>query len=223
MRTTLGFASAIALTATCANAADPSDWTGPYIGGNIGVAFLSGDATIFRPVFGGALNANLSDTGVTFGGGAGYNFQMDNFLFGIEGDFNYLDVKDSFTFANKATDTLRADYDWFATLRGRAGLTVEDSLFYATGGVAFIDSELHITDNFNGATGRSSEVLTGFAVGGGYERKFSDAWSAKVEYLYMNFERDSVSAGIVSAATVEPELHVVRVGVNFNFCTGGRC
>ena len=221
----LGTVSLLALSVTGAYADGAIDWTGPYAGLNAGVAILDGDTSYVSPGFtGGSLD--LSDAGFTGGGTLGYNWQHDTWVFGIEGDFNFLDVDDTTGLFNvKGTGSLRADYDWFATVRARAGMAWGNSLFYATGGVAFIESELRLNSALvaGTATVKDTDVLTGFAIGGGIEHSFSQQWSAKAEYLYMNFESQSVSlAGPPSAsARFEPELHVVRAGINYHFCTGG--
>lgn len=225
----VGAVSVLALSATGAYAQDNgqplSEWTGPYIGVNLGVAILDGDADVTGVV---TSTLDLSSTGVTFGGTLGYNWQLDQFVIGVEGDINYVDVNDSLSFLNgKGTATVRGDYDWFATIRGRAGLAMNSTLFYLTGGVAFIDSDLRLTAPTIGGpvTVNDSEVLAGYALGFGLEHKFSQDWSLKAEYLYMNFESHSatVTATPGASARLEPELHVVRAGLNYHFCTGGRC
>lgn len=224
----MGAVSVLALGATGAYAADPYvpplDWTGPYAGLNAGVAILDGDVNATTLGFTGTLD--LSDTGFTGGGTLGYNWQRDQWVFGIEGDFNFLDVDDSVNFgAAKGTGTVRGDYDWFATIRGRGGIAWGSTFAYATGGVAFIESEIRLTSPLAAgfATATDTDVLVGFAVGGGVEHSFSAQWSGKVEYLYMNFESHSVSVvgPPAGAARAEPELHVIRAGLNYHFCTGG--
>ncbi len=230
-RVLLAATSILAISAATAVAADRIDppayvyWDGPYIGANAGVAILDGDARVLL----GAVptNFDLDDTGFTAGGQAGWNWQHDQWVFGIEGDFNYVDVEDAgiANVVNQQFGSYNLESDWYATLRGRAGFAMDASLFYVTGGVAFMDADLRATQIIAAAaspTASDSEVLVGFAVGGGIEHKFSESWSAKAEYLYMNFESKSLSAGIATAR-VEPELHVIRAGINWHFCTGGAC
>jgi outer membrane immunogenic protein len=221
----LGTVSVLALSATGAFAGDPLDWTGPYAGLNAGVAILDGDAEIVTGGGFGGLNGtfDLSDTGFTGGMQAGWNWQFDQFVFGVEADINYVDVDDRFSVTGaKGTNTLRADYDWFATVRGRAGVAMNSALIYVTGGLALIDSELRVTQTpgIAAVTAKDSEILVGGTIGGGVEYSFSESWSAKAEYLYMNFESQSLTAGFTTG-TVEPELHVIRAGINYHFCTGG--
>ncbi len=221
----LGTVSVLALGVTGAHAGDMLDWTGPYAGVNAGVAILDGDASLVTGGgFGGFSGTlDLSDTGFTGGAQLGWNWQHNEFVFGLEADINYVDVDDKFSFFNgKGTSTLRADYDWFATVRGRLGWATDSSLIYVTGGLALIDSDLRGTQagGLGIAAASDSEVLIGGTIGGGIEYSLSNSWSAKAEYLYMNFESHSLSTG-VTTARVEPELHVIRAGLNYHFCTGG--
>ncbi len=226
-KTLLAAISVVALSATSSLAADlidpPYDWTGPYLGANAGIAFLDGDARI--TVGGTQTNFNLSDTGFTFGAQAGYNWQHDQWVLGVEGDFNFLDVGDNGTAPGATSGSFKLDSDWYATVRARAGFADGATLYYATGGLALMDADLRVTPIVAAAAGvpaTDSEVLLGFAVGGGIEHAFSEKWSAKLEYLYMNFESDTLTAA-PATARIEPELHVVRVGINYHFCTFGGC
>ncbi len=225
--TLLAAVSVLALSAASAHAADMIDplfdWTGPYLGANAGVAFLDGDASITGVA--APTNFNFNDTGFTFGGQAGYNWQHDVWVLGVEGDFNYLDVNESGTTAGLPGASFSLDVDWFATIRARAGYADDRTLYYATGGLALMDVDLSVTPTAAAAVpppASDSDVLLGFAIGAGIEHSFSPQWSAKVEYLYMNFESDSLAAAPASAR-IEPELHVVRAGINYHFCTGGLC
>ena len=97
------------------------DWTGFYLGLNGGYAFdgYYGDDVGVRG-FGhvGSLNVN----GWFGGAQAGYNYQFDLFVLGVEGDIQGGNISDSDSstsgpFKVKMSD----DINWFGTLRGRAG------------------------------------------------------------------------------------------------------
>lgn len=122
--------------------------------------------------------------------------------------------------------------EWFGTVRGRVGvLATPRVLFYATGGLAY--GSIKTTGalaGFNGngvavaSLGSSSDVRFGWTVGAGIEGKLDHNWSAKLEYLYMDF--DSFRAGtftLAPLATVGANVdtrfhdHVLRVGVNYTF------
>src|SRR5262245_23555785 len=93
-------------------------WQGPYVGANLGYQWSSISANPTRP---GGLLVGLQ---------GGYNWQSQQFVFGIEADFQFSGADDRFApwkFSNP----------WFGTLRGRAGFLLNNNtLFYATGGLA---------------------------------------------------------------------------------------
>ena len=93
-------------------------WAGPYIGGNLGYEW------------GSVRNNPTKPSGFNGGAQAGYNWQMGNWVFGVEGDIEATAAEDTFApwkFSNP----------WFGTLRGRAGYAISNVLFYGTGGLAF--------------------------------------------------------------------------------------
>lgn len=59
-------------------------WTGFYIGGELGGAWANGNVT--DSLFG--LSVSSSHDGWLGGGVIGYNYQVNNLVFGIEGDFD---------------------------------------------------------------------------------------------------------------------------------------
>jgi outer membrane immunogenic protein len=164
-------------------------WTGFYIGANAGVAFNNDDNNRRcrdREYGGddpsaegmsidhcdeindrdGRLRNNDGDDAVFVGGfHAGYNWQRDsNWVFGIEGDIDGVD-----------SDIV----NFLASIRGRLGWASGPSLFYLTGGVAFLGLD---DDIFR------DDTATGFVVGLGWDYKLRENWSVGLEGLYYNFE-----------------------------------
>jgi outer membrane immunogenic protein len=166
-------------------------WVGPYLGGTLGYEWGTGDRTPTKP------------RGFVGGITAGYNWQQPNssWVFGIEGDLQAASADDTFApwkFSNP----------WFGTVRGRAGYSVSNVLFYGTAGLAF--------GGLRGETFGMSETHTnaGWTAGVGAEVWFAPRWSAKIEYLYIDlanspFAITGVSNGVQSS--------VVRAGVNYHF------
>ncbi len=180
------------------------DWNGLYFGGHAGYV----EARTAGEQFGliGPVSETATGDGGIFGGQIGYNIQAGEFLIGIEADGSLLDVS---AVEIDLKDTYSADYDWFASLRGRAGLVLHDTtLVYATGGLAF--SELDLGDD-------GSFDMAGFALGGGVEHMFTPRWSARIEYLYANFGEVAGPPAAFDDPDFEPEFHIIRAGVNFHF------
>jgi outer membrane immunogenic protein len=226
----------------------PYSWTGLYLGGNIGWAGTSTDynsAMVFTGAapfavaasvaFINALGSRSADgSGFTGGVQLGYNWQMGAWVFGIEGDFNALSASTSLTGTGVTPGGTPVgllhsfDPNWLATVRGRIGYAWDRHLLYFTGGAAFLDADFSTTF-FNGTLLnttilRGDATKAGWTIGGGWEWAFMARWSAKVEYLYADFETFT-NAGLVGTAalnnpmtnTVDVDMHLVRVGLNYRF------
>src|SRR5205807_1604615 len=122
------------------------------------------------------------------------------------------------------------DTDWLFTARARFGLVAAPNLLlYGTGGVAATDLAVRnsISSSSTGAQGAASHTgrLAGWALGGGAEWALDRHWTARAEYLYLDFgnvtANASVSDGGVTgnatnlATTVNLTAHIARAGVNY--------
>ncbi len=83
------------------------------------------------------------------------------------------------------------------------------------------------TTQVPGATHASThhnDITNGWNVGGGWEWTFADRWSARVEYLYLDFGSDSASThsiatahGTLTVSTNDLTDNIVRAGLNYKF------
>ena len=178
------------------------NWTGFYIGAMGGYGTENGSDGI-RGGFGG--------------GTIGYNWQMNNLVFGLEADAAGADIRRSVTeLVLGVPVTATAKVDALGTVRGRFGFAVDQVLLYGTGGYAWADTKLSATAL--GLTISDSKVLSGWTAGAGAEWMFAPHWSLKGEYLYRSFGNETFFAGTVSA--VNPgtlNIHSGQVGVNYHF------
>jgi outer membrane immunogenic protein len=226
------------------------EWTGFYIGGNVGYSWgrSSNTETISNTATGAVLaTANSSNdvNGVIGGGQIGYNWQAQNWVFGLEADIQGSDERGSTSFLCVAcgdgprdiTSIVTQKLNWFGTARGRVGVLVSPTiLLYGTGGLAY--GEVDTGGSIGGPTlltplatvvfpGTSSTRL-GWTAGAGVEGRIGGNWSAKLEYLYMDL--GTVSSGPI-ATTVLDTLrrpvsvayssrftdNILRVGLNYRF------
>jgi outer membrane immunogenic protein len=204
-------------------------WTGFYVGVNGGGimsqssrAFTTADPTGgFAP-----LSYRNRDNGFLGGGQIGYNWQMGAFVAGLEADFDGTSLGRTDTVAGLAgvTGTFRDKLDWLGTARARLGFTpMERLLIYGTGGLAFGETDLTHSLTVPGAgtfTGSNSDVRTGWTLGAGGEWAFTQNWSAKVEYLYYDLGKKSVTAftpGGPSSVSANERGSIIRAGLNYKF------
>jgi outer membrane immunogenic protein len=215
------------------------DWTGAYIGVNVGYSWgRSADTSSLSagsgPVLFGDINRSKMN-GVVGGGQIGYNWQMQSWLWGFEADFQGSSQRSNHshtcptgvcTPGNAVPVTISQKLDWFGTVRGRAGVLVSPTvLVHATGGLAYgqVDSDSTLV----GAT-RASNINAGWTVGGGLEGVIGGDWTAKLEYLYLDLGRVSgtFQSSIVAAGGTTLLLgsfnsriidNILRVGPNYKF------
>jgi outer membrane immunogenic protein len=164
-------------------------WAGPYIGANIGYQW------------GTTTNNPTKPSGILGGLQGGYNWQSGQFVFGGELDIQLSAANDTFApwkFSNP----------WFGTARVRAGLALNNILFYATLGLALGGIRVET------AGLSQSRTHAGWTAGAGMEVGLTRNWSAKVEYLYIDLADRGYSLTGVNNGL---ESHLLRFGVNYRF------
>jgi outer membrane immunogenic protein len=194
-------------------AAGQYNWGGGYFGLNGGYALGTSDWTL-----GAASTGNFKANGFLFGGTLGGNFQYSRVVMGLEADMDWSGLSGStsaglcsvpagFACQNKS--------DWLSTARGRAGYAFDRILFFATGGLALANVQLAVTS----PAASVSSVRAGWTAGAGIEYAFADMWTAKIEYLYVDFGKIDcqVAAIVVCGGSVTLTENVIRGGVNFKF------
>jgi outer membrane immunogenic protein len=254
-------------------------WTGFYVGGNAGYSWgrastdlteiltttatittVAGtpvaSATVTTPSFGHD-RARLD--GALAGIQAGYNWQFNKWVLGLEGDAQWTDQRGGLTICPVPPGTApvpcpgatgtqfgAADYRlaWFGTLRGRAGVTFDRVLLYATGGLAVGEIKGSYVDGFVNpaafnpfAAGSFNTTRAGWVVGAGAEAALGRNWSIKAEYLHMDFGNvdqgisangvplsltigafiTTLSQSVTSSFHAHVTDDVFRVGVNYRF------
>jgi outer membrane immunogenic protein len=165
------------------------DWSGFYVGGNLGAAI--NDSNVDQHLnsgdlgpLGRELKNQIQDNQTVFTGGGeiGYNWQFNGgWVLGAEADFNWTDFNDS----------SHHHRDIEGTLRGRLGFAVNNWLIYGTGGAAYghVKAQGKIAfDNDNGDFFKGSESSTnwGWTAGGGVEYAFDQNWIVGAEALYVD-------------------------------------
>ena len=182
------------------------NWTGFYVGAHIGGGWGSADWSG---------SSSVKNDGVIGGGQIGYNWQVaPNWVLGLEGDISGSGMKGNT--GCYAAATCSNDINWLATVTGRFGYSFDRALIYAKGGLALAGQDVNNTAP--GLITSSSDTRTGWTVGGGLEYAFAPAWSAKIEYNYMDFGTKTIGLNDVGQT-----VNALKIGVNYRFGdTGGR-
>jgi outer membrane immunogenic protein len=190
------------------------NWGGGYFGLNGGYAFGTSDWTLD-----GVSSGSFSANGFLFGGTLGGNFQTGRFVFGLEGDFDWSGITGSSSVAGctasgaPAGAACQTKTDWLSTARGRVGYAFDRILVFATGGLALTNLEIALTPI------SGSNVAAGWTVGAGVEFAFADNWTAKAEYLFVDFGKFPCqdSLRVCGTGTVSLTENIVRAGINYKF------
>ena len=232
-------------------------WTGFYIGANVGgmwadknwtercSVLIPGACVAPENPAAPSRTSHQVTSGIA-GGQIGYNWQINNFVLGIEGDASgaWNDETCSQITGNQGgffqihRGSGCSKVDWLATVTGRAGVTFGQALFYGKGGVAFAhDSYVVRCTTLNalpvicpvGAamTTSPSENRVGWTVGVGVEYAFTANWSIKGEYNYMDFGTETnrfqtirfagLPADSIHDVGIRQHVNVAKVGVNYRF------
>jgi outer membrane immunogenic protein len=221
----------------------PPQWTGWYIGVNIGGSFGTATQTATFPAtilptspFGSA-SSDLD--GVIGGAQIGYNWQTGNWVLGIEADIQATSEQASSSLTGTGSVSIPGallltstgilniteKLDWFGTVRGRLGvLGGPNWLFYGTGGLAYggVDTDTTLTVGALSAVNNFNTTRTGWTAGAGIEGWFGQNWTAKLEYLYLDlgsFSNTFTGLGVFSPVVLNTHLtdNIVRVGVDYHF------
>jgi len=221
-------------------AAPVYNWSGFYLGGHVGWGWMDNDSTVVTgsasfPV--GFAFTSQSDSGFLGGGQIGVNWQFGQWVLGLEGDLSGTDIKAcarslSPLVAGTFSDACLS-VNWTATVAPRLGIAINNWLLYGKFGFAWGDfSSRSTTTNAAGtvtAITTGGETRTGWVGGVGLEYGFSNNWSLKLEYNFIDFGTDTVTRNSLAPATgvVTPLLRTndtqvqeVKIGLNYRFNWG---
>jgi outer membrane immunogenic protein len=230
---------AVAMPVKARYAAAPSySWAGSYLGVNAGYGVARDPITYFNNTTGHNTSFKISPAGGLGGGQIGYNWQAARWVAGLEADIQTAAMKDTVcTFGCIANaffnlfGIVEQRLPWFGTVRGRFGYAADGALFYVTGGLAYGKVETNVT-HIQGAAGTvtasASNTKTGATFGAGVEASLTGNWSAKLEYLHINFGSQTLlfafppPLAAITASSVATDIreNVFRAGLNYRFDWG---
>jgi outer membrane immunogenic protein len=179
------------------------NWTGFYAGAHVGVGWSDDNA------------------GLIGGGQVGFNYQINQWVLGIEGDLAGTTIKDSVsaTVAGPGaviTGNAEASLDWVSTLAPRVGYAFNNWLVYGKVGGAWGHASGTASAAINGMQVGSisvSETVSGWMLGIGAEYALWDNWTAKIEYNMMDFGN--------SGPFADDKFNVIKAGINYRFGGAG--
>jgi outer membrane immunogenic protein len=203
------------------------DWSGLYVGinGGWGSSHKCWDATAFP--FTGPEGCHDATGGVV-GGQAGYRWQNGAFVFGVEAQGDWANLRGSNQSTLIPAFTNRSRIDGFGLFTGQLGYAFNTALLYVKGGAAVTADRFDVISTPSGALAGTTAGQTrwGGVVGTGIEFSFAPNWSAAVEYdhLFMGTKdttfTDVTFGGLFGADRIRQDADLVTARVNYRFGWG---
>jgi opacity protein-like surface antigen len=230
-----------------APAVGPTNWTGFYVGVFAGGAYGRTDIAFANDP--GGANTSPYAFGPLGGVQAGYNHQVNNWVFGVEGDFGLARIHGARTCGtddgfgnvngfNPFYQNCNDRINWMATAAARLGYAWGRTLFYVKGGGAWADGRVKVdcidslftaclnpsgtqypvfNANFTETTWADYNRF-GWLVGYGTEFDLGKNWSAKAEYDYIQFGKQTQLASDGQTLLYSRmSISQVKVGLNYRF------
>ena len=205
------------------------DWSGFYLGANGGFASsrkcwdLTDDG--FAPVNPSIAEGCHSATGATAGGQFGYRWQSASWVFGVEAQGNWADLKGShitmILAAPLVGGTRTSRIDALGLFTGQLGYAWGNTLLYVKGGAAVARDEYgSTTPGFLPDYG--SETRWGGVVGIGLEYGFTANWSLAFEYDHLFLGNRNVNfytaTGVFDGSDrIRQDVDMVTARINYRF------
>jgi outer membrane immunogenic protein len=247
--------AAAALVASVSASAEPRQtWSGFYVGLHGGYGWTPGrthlDGTLWgepTPWYTLLGTTEFPDRHGVKGGGflggmqAGFNYQFNTAIVGVEADISYSALNAHFRRSGSYVSGMPPstkdyifdqwhDLEWLATLRGRLGIAQSNTLhLFITGGAAAggVKNAIKLEYTNVGGTdyaGSKSSTRIGWTAGLGAEFRHNNMLSTKIEYLYYDLGKSMVNGvdpmnalnPVQPRAHIRNNGHVVRLGVNYS-------
>jgi outer membrane immunogenic protein len=249
------FSIVVFFNAVNATTTPPYNWTGLYAGTNLGYDWGRNThvvITVREPPntgIGDYLNAgnnvypNLNPQGVLGGAQLGFDKQSGNWLMGVVTDFQETNTRAGAS-ANRnaagiipgavvpSTQSLSQVLDYLGTLRGRAGWTIDNWLFYGTAGVSYgsVKSTINFDLSAYGShpaifqSGNNTQFLMGWVAGAGVNYGWMH-WALGLEYLHYDLGTSTVNTSpyftnggaAIITATQNVTGDTLRAVLNYRF------
>ena len=194
------------------------NWTGFYLGAHAGYGWADFSGT---DALTGMITGSQQAAGFIYGGTVGFNYQAGSWVFGVEGEFTFGDVKHTQDFLGLASASFKVDQIY--TAAGRIGYAFDRMLLYGKFGAAWTREKYGFV--VLGLTANGTVDRTGWVFGAGVEYALAGNWTVKFEYDYFDMGSKAVTLTttgglMVTPANVDLTIHTVKAGLNYKFNWG---
>jgi high affinity Mn2+ porin len=197
------------------------DWNGFYFGGHVGYGSGHAGTTVWDP---GATPGANTFGGLIGGVQLGYNVVLPSrILLGLETDLTFANVTESNAIvatAPTARSNVTEQYDYSGTVRARLGYVRDSWMIYATGGYAFAGTRV-LNEPPTSDQEKKLNTRSGWSVGAGAEYALSPHWSARLEYLYNQYNTADAQFPSGTRYSSTMSFQEFRIGLNRKLGPGG--
>lgn len=186
--------------------AAPNRWTGFYVGANAGAGAVVDEIEV--PPLGLDLNG-IGGEGLLGGILAGYNWQMNTMVVGVEAGVGYDNLETQARITGLGSISAKQGLVYSASLRIGTLLSPE-TLAYAIGGYSHSDYEVHVS-----GLGSFDQDYNGFHIGAGLETALSQNLTGRIEYRYTSYSGEGWNTG--GTLDVSPSTHTGTIGIAWHF------
>lgn len=231
----------LSVSAVSATENDIYDWSGTYIGVDVGYGWskadfsdteYNGSGGVFPPVY-----WDVKSDRIMAAGQLGYNRQYGSTVVGLEGEIGYLNFDGARL--QPGTDLLGDPYDasgvfeggWYLGLGARLGYALDRTLLYLKAGGVYSTADMRVVDRCViapcgvGTLNATGEVGWGYQLGAGAEHALDENWIVKAHYTYFDFGSTDINGigvggpfqGVPYHLSADLVVQMVRMGINYKF------
>jgi len=213
--------SAFAADAVFESTTPAFNWSGAYIGAQIGYGVGGHADYVYLDAEDedGSYDYSNRLRGLLGGVYVGYNHQFsNNVVLGAEADVAFGDVHGSGVAPGYPMEfAASSKIDRTASARVRLGYAMDRFMPYIAGGVSYGHLKFNETEIGEGLYGTGSRNLFGWTVGAGAEYALDANWSIRGEYRYTKFNKKDFTTDASDNYSVKADSHDIRLGVTYRF------
>lgn len=200
--------------------AAPYNWTGGYIGAQLGYAWASSRFENSWTDY-----SDLDPRGGFGGIYGGYNYQFPNYVvIGLDADINAADIRrhSDYYLSGVLAETyaMSSKIKWTGAIRARLGYAVDRFLPYIAGGYSAAEFEVRLHDGFLNREVSQKDTRSGWNIGAGLDWAATDNVILRAEYRFTDYSKknfDDFWGKEDGWSRIKLRTNDIRLGIAYKF------